>query len=606
MASGEPEGDGAGDGAPAATWLAWAIDAERRGDLLTAVDLAERGLDGHPDDLWLRHRLVLDLARAGATEEALRRFEQFGLDASGEEDVAALGARLAKDVALAATGEERRRAAAVARDRYTAVAARTGGYYPAINAATLSLVAGDAAGAATRARGVLDLLRGRETLSYYEAATEAEAHLLLDDHAAATAALREAAGRHDGDLAAVATTRRQLRIVCELRGSDPAVLDVLKGPAVVHFCGHRIAAPGAPGRFPADAERAVAATIALELERDPAGYGYGALAGGADIMWAEALLASGAELHVVLPFAVDAFVASSVAPSGPGWVERFQRCIGAATSVRTATDHKFAADDVLYRYGSELAMGLALVRARHLDVDVRQLAVWDGGPAHGDAGTAIDVATWRAAGRAARIVAPAGPAPAPAPATPQEDARPDDRSVHVVRAMLFADVKGFSKLTDEQLPRFMTVVFGALAEVLGRFDERILYRNTWGDAVYVVIADAVEAAECALALQEALHAIDFDDARLPAHLALRLGGHVGPVFETLDPVLGRSSFVGSHVSRTARIEPITPPGAVYVTDSFAAALELSGDRTITCDYVGHMPAAKDFGRLRMYRLHRRP
>jgi hypothetical protein len=25
----------------------------------------------------------------------------------------------------------------------------------------------------------------------------------------------------------------------------------------------------------------------------------------------------------------------------------------------------------------------------------------------------------------------------------------------------------------------------------------------------------------------------------------------------------------------------------------------------TCDYVGHMPAAKDFGRLRMYRLRRR-
>jgi class 3 adenylate cyclase len=61
--------------------------------------------------------------------------------------------------------------------------------------------------------------------------------------------------------------------------------------------------------------------------------------------------------------------------------------------------------------------------------------------------------------------------------------------------------------------------------------------------------------------------------------------------------------MGSHVSRTARIEPVTPPGAVFVTEPFAAALVLEDSR-FACDYVGHVPAAKDFGRLRMYRLGR--
>ena len=60
--------------------------------------------------------------------------------------------------------------------------------------------------------------------------------------------------------------------------------------------------------------------------------------------------------------------------------------------------------------------------------------------------------------------------------------------------------------------------------------------------------------------------------------------------------------MGSHVSRTARIEPVTPPAAVYVTEPFAAALALAGADRLACDYVGHMPAAKDYGRLRMYRL----
>jgi hypothetical protein len=63
--------------------------------------------------------------------------------------------------------------------------------------------------------------------------------------------------------------------------------------------------------------------------------------------------------------------------------------------------------------------------------------------------------------------------------------------------------------------------------------------------------------------------------------------------------------MGSHISRTARIEPVTPPGEVYVTEAFAASLELAGCNDLGCNYVGHMPAAKDYGRLRMYHLVRR-
>jgi len=46
---------------------------------------------------------VLALARAGSTDEARRRFDAYGLAAVDEEDVQALQARIAKDVALAAT-----------------------------------------------------------------------------------------------------------------------------------------------------------------------------------------------------------------------------------------------------------------------------------------------------------------------------------------------------------------------------------------------------------------------------------------------------------------------------------------------------------------------
>ncbi len=131
----------------AAWWLEEVRREERRGELLTAFDLAERGLAEHPDDIGLKHRAVLVLARAGATEEAARHFEVYGLGgfANDDEDVAALRARIAKDVALGSRGPARAREAARAAELYRDIFVRTGGYYPLINAATLSLVAGDGA-----------------------------------------------------------------------------------------------------------------------------------------------------------------------------------------------------------------------------------------------------------------------------------------------------------------------------------------------------------------------------------------------------------------------------------------------------------------------------
>ena len=578
-------------------WIESVKDAERRGELLAAVDLAEQGLAEFPDELWLKWASVLALARAGATDEAAKRFERHRLASSQEEDIAALGARIAKDLALSTTGSERRRTAKRARDLYEEIYDRTGGFYPAINAATLSLVAGEPKRARKLAHQVLDLLRAAGDTSYYADATEGEAHLLLGDEAAAREALARAAAVHEGDFGALATTRRQLRLVCRLASIDEGVIDILAGPAVVHYCGHRISAEG---RFPDEAEAEVASLIEAEVARLTPGYAYGALASGADILWAEALLRHGAELHVVLPMVRDGFIESSVAPSGDGWVTRFDRCFAAAKTVTYATDDAFLADDVLYRYGTELAMGLALLRGRYLDAEVRQLAVWDGGPANGKAGTAIDVDTWRRGNRAVTVVEPLA-----ARSTRLERTTPvATASDRAVRSLLFADVKGFSKLTDEELPRFATHVLGTFASVLDDYGASVEHRNTWGDGLYVVLTNPVDAAACALALQDAFSGIGFETVGLSPQLALRLGAHVGPVFATEDPVIGRLAFMGSHVSRTARLEPVTPPGEVYVTEPFAAALALNPGHPFACDYVGHLPAAKEYGNLRMYRLRR--
>lgn len=600
---------------PAGWWLEAVEAQERRGELLAAFDLAERGLAQHPGDLRLEHRAVLALARAGATGEAARRFDEYQLARSDDEDVSSLRARIAKDEALAAEGSERRSLTTRAAERYQAIYARTAGYYPGVNAATLWLLAEQPERSRQLARDVLERLDELGEESYYAAATAAEAHLLLGEVEEAGRALGRAAELHGGDLGALSTTRRQLRLSRPVLAFDPALLAPLTGPSVVHFCGHRTS--GNPGAvFPAAAEPEVAHRIALVIGEDPPGFAYGSLASGADILWAEALLEAGSELHVVLPFALGEFIRVSVQPAGETWVERFHRCLDRATAVYYATEDAFMGDDVLFSYGSELAMGLALLRARYLGTEARQLAVWDGAPAEQSAGTAVDVARWRRAGRSVIVVPPVpgnevtasgdpGAAAGPAPST-RLDAPRKGVGPRVVLAMLFADVKGFARLADEQVPVFVEHVLGSFASVLRRRQADVRHLNTWGDGMYVVLSNVAVAAACALELQEATQAIDLEAARLPGDLALRLGGHVGPVFPTHDPVQDALDYLGSHVSRTARIEPVTPPGTVYVTEPFAAAIALEQADEFACDYVGRMPAAHDYGVLRMYRLRRNP
>ncbi len=532
-------------------------------------------------------------------------FDALDLGSIGTADIAALRARIHKDEALAADGDECRRLALVAAEDYWRIRLITGGYYPAINAATLTLLGGDVEGAHQLAAEALVLVARSGEANYYAAATEAEAHLVMGNGLAAAEALRRAAEQHGGDFGALSTTRRQLRLVCRLTGTEPSLLAPLAGPAVAHFCGHRMTGTNEAGRFLPEQEESVAAGMGSLLDDQPFGAAYGSLASGADILWAEALLERGAELHVVLPFALDEFLAVSVAPAGARWVQRCTACLDRASSVTWVTEDAYLGDDSLFRYCSDSAMGLALLRARFLDAEAFQLAIWDGRAASGPSGTAADIDRWEATGHPVVALSPDGAVQhRPASAHYQVGARGDLDEGRVVRAMLIGDVQGFSKLRDQQLLAFSREVLGGFAEVLDQFGDDVEYVNTWGDAFFAVFATASIAARCALVIQERLAMADLAEAGLPEHIGLRLSGHVGPVFPIIDPVLKRRSFIGAHVSRTARIEPVTPTGAVYVTEAFAVALELAGASDVRCDYVGHLPTAKNYGKLRMYRVRR--
>jgi len=600
-------------------WVAQVRRFEREGELFEAYDVARQGLASFPDDLRLKHRAVLCLASTGARQQAAQLYNELGLDrgdiwltTSLGLDIAALRPRLLKDEALATTGRGRARLLAEAGDGYAGIyrkavaAGNPEAYYPGVNGATMYLLAGRSDEASALAGEVLAQLEGRSPAakSYYEVASELEAQLVLGDLSGARenaqavrAAIRENAQR---DYRGLAGTVRQLRLIIAAKALDADWLDELAPPPVIHFLGHIIAKPGVSGRFPAEQSAAVEAQIAAALDQYDVRFGYGSLAAGADIMFAEALLRRGASLHAVLPFAEEEFVEVSVRPAGAEWVDRFRACCDKATKLRYATEDRYLGDDQLFGYCSELAMGLALLHARHLSAVAHQIVVWDGKPPSGPVGTAADMMDWRRTGMP-QLVIPVGNGFDPPPGDVTTPRGVERRT----RAMLFGDVKGFSRLSDAQLPVFIDVFLGSFAKVIERYRKDIRLANTWGDGLFLVFDDAGAAANCALSLQVVVSRIDFERYRLPPDMALRIGIHLGPVYAARDPILMRDNFFGAHVSRAARIEPVTPAGCVYVTETTAAVLALHNADAFTCEYVGMTKAAKEYGTMRMFLLSRR-
>ena len=572
-----------------------------RTEHLAAFDEAEQALAAHPDDAHLLHLAILALARSGATDTADARLRASGLvgrvdhmDVALAEDVLALDARIAKDRALAAPLADRARLSTIAAERYEAVFDRYRRTYTGVNAATMWCVAGDLDRSRSLAADVLALLPAHD--GYWTEATRGEALLLCGEVDRAAASLRAAHAAADGDIAARASTRRQLALVCDVLTLDPVVIEALPVPVVLHYCGHLPAgAPGGAGRLRGPDEQRVAREITSLIARCGTVIAHGSLAAGADIVIAEAVLASGGELHAVLPFPADEFEVTSVQDAGEHWVARFLRCLERASTVTVVTGGRQGDDDAAYAYCSSIAMGAAVVRAQHLASRAEQLAVWDGVDTGRGAGTAADIKRWRSTGLPSTVV------PVRSSGTPSAAVQ-SAPSARVVRALLFGDVKGFSAMRDHHIPAFVNGVLSPLARVLDEAD--VPYRNGWGDAIYAVVDDVGAAAELALRLQETFAAIDHAALGLPP-IGLRIGAHAGPVFAMHDPIRAEPSFFGEHVIRAARIEPVAPPGAVFATDGFAALLALDAPDGYVCEYVGRLPTAKGFGSLPMHLVRRR-
>jgi class 3 adenylate cyclase len=182
---------------------------------------------------------------------------------------------------------------------------------------------------------------------------------------------------------------------------------------------------------------------------------------------------------------------------------------------------------------------------------------------------------------------------------------PSARSSRIA-GILFADVVGFSTLSDVEVVRFHYEFLGAVGRLLALTKYPPLVRNTWGDGLYLIFQTVRDAGVFALELCAMTVETKWGELELPESLRVRVGLHAGPLFDFSDRVTGQLTLAGKHVTRAARVEPVTPPGMVYATQEFAALAAAYGVTEFVCEPVGRVSLAKKAGMTPLFTVRAAP
>lgn len=401
---------------------------------------------------------------------------------------------------------------------------------------------------------------------------------------------------------------------------------------VIVFAGHMPDLDEKRQRFPPSRVDEVRRMIAEKLEELGARSCIASAAAGGDLLFLDEMRKRGASVHIVLPWSRAEFKRTSVDPhdkaeNGGQWGALFDSVLDGAASVRELGQLFRPSSDLGKQFSVEVMSGMALVAARISRMDVLPMVLWDGedGP---PGGTEDFASFWQ------DLKIP--------PVVLKLDARSRNVSLRkrktvsqqaicqqAVKSMLFADIVGYSRLSEEAIPEFIEKFLHQVSKLAANSKNAPISLNTWGDAVYAVFDFAAQAGGFALELVRmiAQYAEDWKRSGLCWELAgapgeppkvmplnIRVGLHTGPVFMHFNPVIRVLGFTGTHVNRAARIEPVAQPGEVFASEEFAALAEIEDRRAeiansgsvpmeFSCEFAGSMKLAKNFpGRFRLYRL----
>lgn len=188
-------------------------------------------------------------------------------------------------------------------------------------------------------------------------------------------------------------------------------------------------------------------------------------------------------------------------------------------------------------------------------------------------------------------------------------------------AVLFSDIKGFSKITNEVLKVEIEKVNHKLRKMFEDHSD-FIYMNTWGDAFYVVFKTCTGLLQQTIELRDYFINTDWKEKGFEDQLEIRIGLHHGEAVVMRD---GKSvsNVIGKEIDTTARIEPVAIPNVIFCSKIFRDMVsvktkhvysplekiklvkerDIAKGKTKPVFYpLGKVKLAKDYGPLELYSI----
>ena len=577
----------------------------KKGRYLAAYNLAGKTLQLDPENVNIKQQYGLALAKLGLLERAKSWLWDLYQNYSDDPETAGILGSVLKSIYKK---DKNRDDAVHSRNIYLENYKHNKSFYTGINAASMSVVIGDQKMAALIAREITGEIES-ESQDFWELVTLGEAFLLLGNQESAINAYKKARNTIEKDHGMFNSVYGQLILLSDHIEVPIELVKLFKPPSVIVFTGHMIDHPDrSEPRFPESISAQIAEEIAKALDKLDAGIGYSSLACGADILFVEEMIRRNAEVNLFLPYNMSDFVKSSINFAGPEWLKKFNRILE-NHSVNYITEEGYFGNDDLHALLGSVIFGKSILRAESFGIEPALLTVLKASENKGGilmGGTEYLVEKWPFKNNVHSIDPAQFVNQSQKPFTKRKvkhTESPGKVQNRKIRHILFADVVGYSKFSEDKTPLFVENLLQDISKNIRDLSHQPEILNTWGDSIFAVYSNIEEMMEFATALQKTLIDSSWDNmVDDNSQVSMRIALHTGPVFLLDDPLTRRKNAFGNHINRAARMEPVTMPGNIYASDQFASVLKIECYKIYDFEYVGIVDLPKEFGKQEMYRI----
>ena len=502
------------------------------------------------DDLRLKQLSALAISKSGGALAAKDYLEPIYKQHPEDPETAGILGGIYKELFK---NSQETKYALLSRDTYYQNFIATGNYYTGINAATMSIIAGKAVKGKEIAGELITKL-SEESSDFWEVATLAEAHLLKRDKAKAMSLYFQLIQQAGDDWGKVNSVFNQLWLLNHYLPVPSEILKAFSPPTIVGFVGHMVDRKDRIiPRFPEAIELKVKNGILNAIKTLNAKIGYCSLACGSDILFAEAMAETNAQVTIYLPFNTQDFVETSVAFAGEHWIKRFDNLIK-KYPVKVMTSERFDGNSELFSFHGRVLLGTSLLKSQMLHADAGLITVQSIRDQEGkEGGTRDMIKTWPFPNKIINI-------------------NPDDL-YSSTRLVVKIEAQAVSEFSAKVKPvRFLlqTLIQGIKPEEM----EQIIKHITKSDPPILEVPEYIinEGKSFLTVFTSARGAFDFGQLILrsvkPQNVQLSL--HAGPI--AIDHQESQQNITGTTITEINAISSHALPGLVYCSEQLAALL----------------------------------